>query len=467
MKKLIFFLIMFISLFIGINTQAKTYSFYEAETIDNVYINRYEPSTKTLYYQKARFFRETGTKEFAYCVEPQLKFNENSSYTSSELNLSGNQVKRLKEIAHFGYGYKGHTDKIWYAVTQVMLWKETEGDSNVYFTDSLNGNKINTYDHMMNEIEKLIKDNTVLPRFSSKEFYIIKGTELNIRDYSNVLNNYTNNLNLKIENNSITVKDLDTGSYTINLTRKDNNHNNPALFYINDGSQNLLKTGNLSYLNTSLKVNVLNTSIKIIKIDKDTGNSTNSGKATFKNTKFKITNKDTGLVRELVLTDSNIISLTDEQFGHYELQEIEAGTGYNLNNNVFEFTIDKDNTDQEITIENEVIKKKIILYKTYGTKKVQVKEANIEFNVFDEDNKLVKTIKTNKDGIAEITLPYGKYTIKQLTTTTGYDFIEPITIDVNDSKDQKIHLKDFKIEVPNTKSYHSNLLLFILSLLLI
>ncbi len=467
MKKLKFFLIIILFLFIGINVSAKTYSFYEAEMIDDVYINRYESSTKTLYYQKARFFRETGTKDFAYCIEPQIKFKEDSKYTSSELNLSGEKVKRLKEIAHFGYGYKNHTDKIWYAVTQVMLWKETEGDSNVYFTDSLNGNKINKYDNMMNEINKLIKESHTLPRFSSNEIYMLEGEERYLKDYNNVLNNYNNNYKLKIENNAITLKDLSVGNHTIKLTRKDNNHNDPVLFYINDGSQNLLKTGNLNYLNTSLKVHVVNTNIKITKIDKDTQSKENSGKASFKNTKFKLTNKDTNLTQELVLTDDNIITLENPMFGNYEIEEIQAGTGYQINNNKFEFKIDENNLNQDLTIENEVIKKKITIYKTYGTKEKQIKEANIEFNIFDEDNKLVKTIKTNNNGIAEIILPYGKYTIKQLTTTEGYDFVEPITIEVKDTKDQTISLKDYKIEVPNTKAYKSNLLILILSLLFI
>lgn len=465
MKKLKFFLIIVLFLFIGINVSAKTYSFYEGKMIDNAYINRYEPSTNITYYEKSRFIRDSSTKEFAYCIEPSLHFNEDANYNLSELN--GSKIKRLKEIAHFGYGYKNHTDKIWYAVTQVMLWKETEGDANVYFTDTLNGNKITKYDYMMDEINQLIKDNSRLPKFDSNEIYMLETQELYIKDRNNVLNNYKNNLNLKIENNGLTLKDLPVGSHTISLTRKDNNYNNPPLFYTTNNSQNLLKTGNLEYLNTSIKVNVVKTSIKIIKIDKDTGNSTNSGKASFKKTKFRVTNKDINFTREFELTDSNIISLENPSFGNYEIQEIESGTGYKLNNNVFEFTIDKDNLNQEITIENEVIKKKLRIFKTYGTKKKQVKEAGIEFNIFDEDNKLIKTIKTDKSGIAEITLPYGKYTIKQLTTTVGYDFIKPIIINVEDDKTETLHLKDFKIEVPNTKAYHKNLLFYIIGLLLV
>ena len=466
MKKIIFFLMIILVLSITTNINAKTYSFYEAETIDNVYINRYESSTDTLYYQKARFFRDSSTKDFAYCVEPQIKFSEGANYTTSELNLSGAKVKRLKEIAHFGYGYKSHTDKIWYAVTQVMIWQETEGKNHAYFTDTLNGNKITKYDYMIDEINNLITKSHTLPKFDS-DIYMLETQELNIKDHNGVLSDYNNSLNLPMTSNSITIKGLKEGTYTINLTRKDNNHNNPALFFVADGSQNLLKTGNLNYLNTSLKVNVVKTKITIKKIDKDTQSDKNTGKATFKDTTFELYNKDTNLKQTLTISDDNTIIIDNPSFGNYVLKEIKAGVGYNLNTNNFEFTIDKDNLINELTIENEVIKKKISIYKTYGTKDNQKKEANIEFNIFDEDNKLIKTIKTNKDGYAEITLPYGKYIIKQLTTTKGYNFIEPIIIEVNDSKDKVFNLKDYKIEVPNTHIDKTNILIYIISILLL
>ena len=463
MKK--FFLIL-ILLLVSLNVKAKTYSFYEAEWIDGIYINRYESSTKLTHYQKARFFREKSTDDFAYCVEPEIKFDEDHSYTASELNLSGATVKRMKEIAHYGYGYKNHTDKAWYAVTQVMLWQETEGKNNVYFTDSLNGNKITKYDSMINEINSLIETNNKIPSFSTKNFYMIEGQELVLKDTNNVLNNYTNSLNLPITNNSINLKGLKEGTYTINLNRKDNNHNDPVLFYISDGSQNLLKTGNLSYLNTNVKIQVVKTKVTINKIDKDTGNTTNSGKASFKNTKFELENTSTNEKKELTLSEDNNIIIDSITFGTYKLKEIQAGEGYTLNTNIYEFTIDNNNLIQELTIENEVIKKKIIIHKTYGTKTKQLNEPNIEFNIFDENNKLIKTIKTDQSGNAEIILPYGKYIIKQFSTTDGYDFVDPIEIEINDSKEQTINLKDFKIEVPNTHTNNINILVYILLLLL-
>ena len=64
-KQYIFLLIELIAFSLSIlgiiNVSAESANFYEAEYIDNIYMVKYQPSTKTKYYQKARFFRRTIT----------------------------------------------------------------------------------------------------------------------------------------------------------------------------------------------------------------------------------------------------------------------------------------------------------------------------------------------------------------------------------------------------------------------
>jgi hypothetical protein len=93
-------------------------------------------------------------------------------------------------------------------------------------------------------------------------------------------------------------------------------------------------------------------------------------------------------------------------------------------------------------------------------------EPNIQFNIYDSNNKFIKSITTDKQGNAEIILPYGKYTIKQQTTTEGYEFSDPINIDIKDSKEEKINLSDLLIEVPNTSKDNILLKLFLILMLL-
>ena len=97
-----------------------------------------------------------------------------------------------------------------------------------------------------------------------------------------------------------------------------------------------------------------------------------------------------------------------------------------------------------------MIEKKVIIEKKYGEDNTFMQEKDIGFSIIDSNNEIIKTIITNEDGLAEITLPYGKYTISQVNSTEGYSKIEPFTIEVTDQDPLKIDLKDLRIPVPDT-----------------
>ena len=85
----------------------------------------------------------------------------------------------------------------------------------------------------------------------------------------------------------------------------------------------------------------------------------------------------------------------------------------------------------------------------------------------DEKLQLVTTISTDENGEAIISLPYGKYTFIQKNSTSGYNKVEPFTINVNDTEEEIIELKDYKIPVPNTHTTQKSLLLIIIKILII
>ena len=98
MKKIFIFLITILGInclsILNVNAE----SFYEGSYIDNIYVTKEKGGTK--YYQKARFFNQSGTGQFSYCVEPFAMFNENSQYKSSISadTLSIEQMERIKKI---------------------------------------------------------------------------------------------------------------------------------------------------------------------------------------------------------------------------------------------------------------------------------------------------------------------------------------------------------------------------------
>ena len=207
--------------------------------------------------------------------------------------------------------------------------------------------------------------------------------------------------------------------------------------------------GDIPKIETEINLNVVNTSLKIKKVNSETKESNDIGKSSLKNTKFGLYDSNKKLVKELIIDATGTCEITDLDFGKYTLKELEAGTGYKINEQVFEITIDAKNPEIEITIENDIIKKQIVLHKTYG-ENVFVGEANVTFEIYDENNNLVDTVTTDEDGYIKFYLTYGTYTLKQINSKEGYSKVEPIKIIVEDENVLIIELKDYKIKVPNT-----------------
>ena len=426
-------------------------------------MNKYDYNTHITYYQKARFFRQTNTNEFAYCIEPFTLFNENSSYYSSTnpYNLNESQIDRISKIAHFGYGYSNHKDPKWYAITQFMIW-QISSNGDYYFTDYLNGNRINIFQNEMNEINTLIDNYNKIPVFE-EEYTIISGNSLVLEnDFSNIKiigENYS------LDNNKLTINPTIEGVYTYNLIKEDNIYNKPYIFYESNNSQNLIETGNIPSINTSFKVNILKTEIELTKIDKDTKDIIPKGEASLDGAIYSLYDENNNLIQDLVIEHNQSI-INNLPLGKYYLKEKESGIGYLLDTNIYEINITKEHSKHQVIVENKVIEKTITIEKKYGDTNILKEEENISFEIYNPKYERISTITTNNLGIASITLPYGTYTIKQINTTEGYNMVDDITITIDNTNNEVLELKDLRIEVPNT-STNSNILVLLIKLLLI
>ena len=413
---------------------------------------RYQPSTNTKFYQKARFYRKTDTNEFAYCIEPFSGFYENNIYetTTNPNYLSNQQIDRISKIAHFGYGYKNHTDLKWYAITQLMIWQIADPSGNYYFTETLNGNKINIYDNDINEINSLITSYETLPRFNNQEFSVLEGKNLAIIDANNVLNNYISTYdNVTISNNTISFIGLKEGKYEFTIYREEKIYNFPFIFYQSNNSQNLIKTGDINKLEAKIKVNVISTKISIIKIDKESNSLIPTGESSLDGAIFTLYDNNMKELGEYEIIN-NQIEIKNINMNKYYLKEKTPGIGYKLSDKIYEINITSENPKVEIIVDNEVIKKKIIIEKKYGEKDNLQNESDIEFEFYNNKYDIIKTIKTDINGRIELVLPYGEYIVKQKNSTDGYEILEPFKIYVIDEEDEIINLVDYKIPIPDT-----------------
>ena len=428
--------------------------FYEGEYIDGIYMNKQKTEISAIYYQKARFFRQVGTNQFAYCIDPFIFFTEGSTYeeTINPNNLTQQQKERITEIAYFGYGYHNHTDKKWYAITQFMIWQTADPTANFYFTDGLNGPRIEAYTQEMNEINTLITNYHKSTSLLNKTYTVVEGETIFLEDTNNIISTYSiDNPNFRIEGNKLIGDNLTKGEYTINLLKQENHYNKPILFYQALDSQALMQTGDIPDKTEQLKINVINTLIEITKIDKDTQSIIASGDGSLIGAIYGLFNQYDEKIAEITINENSKGIIKNVPFGTYYLQEIVPPKGYQLDTKKYEITISEENPNQQLILENEIIKKKVIIYKTYDETN-KIPEKNINFLIFDKDNNLITTITTDEFGKAEIILPYGEYKIVQENTTEGYQKVEDIELIIDNMEDEIIKLTDYKIKVPNTRT---------------
>lgn len=469
MKKILFFVITVTIFCLNINdVEATSSTFYEAEYIDGIYMNKQKANSSTIYYQKARFFRQTGSNHFAYCIDPFIFFKEGSIYeeTINPDNLTNEQKEQISLIGHFGYNYKNHYDNKWYAITQFMIWKIADPTGNFYFTDGLNGPKIDIYQQEMKEINTLIENYKKSPSFSNNTYTLIEGEDFVIEDKNQVLDQYIlTNQNFTIENNKIIGKNLKEGKYIINLKKKDKIHNRPIIFYQAKDSQSLMQAGDLTDKVVSFNVEVINTELKITKHDKDSNSKTPSGQGSLIGAIYGLYNLNNEIITTITIDQNNEGKITNIPLGNYYLEEIKAPTGYELDNTKHYIEITKENNKQSIILTDKIIKKRIIIYKTYDENNKKP-EKNIRFSIYDSNNLLITTIITDENGKAEITLPYGEYKIIQENTTDGYQKVKDINLSVKTKDEEIIYLTDYKIKVPNTKTNFIKHILTIISKIL-
>ena len=455
MKKYVFFLIAFMTIFItGIKSvHAEEYQFYEAEYIDKMYMSKYEYATNTIYYQQARLFKSTSTKEIVYCIEPLIFFQEGSIYTATNIprNLSQEQLDRIKKIAYFGYHYPGHWDSSWYAVAQLMIWRvasPNEGD--YYFTKTLNGARTNEFDYQINEINQMIDNLDHEIPINNQTITLVKGNT-QIIEVGDIINSYTtDNEEITIEDNHIKINELEEGEYSITLTRPmDPVFRQQFVLYGSPNSQYMLGRGDLDPNVANFKINVISNHIDIHKQDEDTNSFTPQGDASLIGSIYELYDEENNLIDTIEIKNETE-TIKDIPFGKYFLKEKTPGEGYTLNDTIYEINLSESSPNEELIVTNKVIKKNLTIHKQYGTTENLNPEKDIEFEIYNQNNEIVNTITTDENGEVEITLPYGVYKLIQKNSTEGYLKIEPLIIQINNMDEERIELKDYEIPVPDT-----------------
>lgn len=434
--------ILFFMTFLEINNvKAETYTgqaIWPSEFISNIYVKKVKPNGYTKY-QQMQFIRRSEDNKFVYCLQPYTDIDNNLPYYevarddyAKVLNMTEEQWDRISLLSYYGYQYNengyNHSSNKWYAVTQVMIWRTTNPESNIYFTDTLNGSKITSFDDEIAEMENLVQNHYKTPNFGS-DLTLPLGSSITLTDSNNVLSNYkissVSNVTAEINGNTITITATGIGGAKINLTKKSTKYETNPIVYFSNHSQNVFRVGNYDPVNTNIKLEVFGGKVEINKLDSKTQTNTPQGQGTLKGAVYGIYNTSGDLITELI-TNENGYAISDylPSVGEFLIKEISPSNGYTLDKNVYRVIVDKDNLLASVNVLEKVITGELEITKVYASAETQIllPEVGVKFGIYDNKDNLVKEVITDENGKIKVTLPFGEYTLKQLTTTSGYEY---------------------------------------------
>ncbi len=459
MKKILIIILLLLSI---VNVNAIEGSFAGREYLSGIAYTKYDGITR--YYRNAMAIMNNSTNQVAYCIEPFSLLIDNTNYFGGtgydpRFGIDVNKWEKIKLYAYYGYGYENHTDKKWISITQLTIWRELYPNYDFNWIDDVKSrNVIFPYENEINELKRLVTNHNIIPSFKNS-YEIGINEELKLIDENNVLNNYdvsSNDFDFSVDNNILNINAKSDEMFgTITFKKNKNIYSDDVVFFYNESSQNLMQIGNLSPINYEIKIKVNSGKIIVNKVDQDTMSFENQGKANLDGAEIELLDENMNLIESKTIFN-NVLMFDNLKYGKYYIRESKAGNGYYLNNKIYEVTIDNDNLEPVIVIENNVIKSKVKVTKYFGTKseyeqgKMQ-KEKDIKIQIYDDNNKLIFEDITKEDGTIETTLPYGDYVLKQINTTEGYEKVDDYRFSINEDNSNyyEIGLYDLKIETFN------------------
>ncbi len=379
-----------------------------------------------------------------YCIEPGTHITtnsyieeiglENSPY-SKEIN------EKMELIGYYGYDYPTHHTLRYRLATQALIW-ETAGNSIVEFwTEISGGGSYINLDKEKKEIMDLVNNHYIEPSFKDKKITIHLGDAYTLSDKNKVLSNYeviaSDGIDYNINGNNINMMPTKSGNLTLTLQKKSYTTNKTTIFKgIDDLSQKMGYFSMSDKMAFNLYVNVVSGHVKVTKKDQDTLSLKPEGDAILEGAIYGIYDEFNRLVEKITIgKDSTAIS-NDLKLGNYYLQEIKAPNGYNLNPEKYYFTISIDDSEKEVVVYDDVIKRDVEIYKVFLKDKTDIlkSEANVTFEFYlKSNNSLITSATTNDDGYLKVTLPYGTYIVKQKNSAHGYEKIPDFEITVSEN----------------------------------
>ncbi|MCR1821884.1 SpaA isopeptide-forming pilin-related protein [Terrisporobacter muris] len=163
-----------------------------------------------------------------------------------------------------------------------------------------------------------------------------------------------------------------------------------------------------------------------------------------KDAEFTIYDKDGKEVDKLVTNIFGKAKSKDLVYGKYTMKETNPPKGYKPSDTIYEINISQDSQVINFDIENNIKKGRVEIIKKDSKTNRALKGA--EFTIFDEEEKEVEKLVTDKKGYASAELRHGQYTMKETKSPKGYKPSDKV-YEINIDEDGKLITYDIKNDV--------------------
>lgn len=463
LKKIIMGLLFFLILLLNVNVNADSYNgkLYELYHPNSGFTVFAEEKGRNMDYN-SWMIKSTIDNDIYYCIDPAIPLEGAVSGSHNQIigkdtivvstKLTKTKYDKVRLIAYYGYGYKdkevNHTNKKWYGITQVMIWRIMRPDLSWTFKANRNATPDSSlYVNEIQEINDLVKIDKKRPSFMDKTVKILRGKEMTLVDSNNVFKYYYNSsLNDKVKisttNNSVTIKGIKNGKGRINFSRNLRTSSKFALL-TSTKYQDIVRMGYEEVVAFPINFEIVGGDLKLKKVDKES--VLVQGDATLEGAVYKIYDESGKYIDKLITSKDGEAQITLD-YGKYTLKETTSPQGYKINDKVYQFEINEGNTDVSLNVDDDVIKGKLEIKKLLGGSGEPYKpEENAVFELYDSKNVKIKELITDKDGKVEVVLPYGKYVLKQIKGKDKYVFESDKEINITKEKTYTLNLKNKKL----------------------
>ena len=397
-----------------------------------------------------KFIIRSSDGAFVYCVQPYVTIQENNVYNvttediATVINISQDTWNEISRIAYYGYQYTdathNHNAEKWYAAAQMLIWNKVNPSIDSYFTNTLDGTRNdNILKAEQEEIMALVNAHKTKPNFSNMPSEMVIGSSVTITDNANVLNNY-NVSNVRggtvtKNGNNLTITATEVGNLSFELINPGNKYGEPIRLYYAADSQNVIRRGNIDPIRVQNNITVYGGKVSIQKTDADTYEFVPQGEATLNGAKYGIYKEDGTRVGEIITNEEG--KATSDylpNLGTFYLLEEKASTGYQIDKNKYYFIVNENDLYPNVQVFEKVIEREFDFTKVYASDETMIMtpEVGVKFAIYNRDNVLISEYTTDEQGNFKAKLPYGTYTVKQLTATSGHEKMDDFSIEVRE-----------------------------------